>query len=188
MMIRTVIAMELEIKWNNLEGLRGFSTTGQIVPLTIGQCFTMFRALCLVYLKFLKRQPTGITLTELARKLQDRKALELKALEEAISQLEKKLADVEASRMKALETEAQELDDTQKGELAKLDINATGLEKSLAEIKVLRRKELEDKVAKLPVDEKKDSELLKLTAELKERVEKTLAAKKDELQKAKGGV
>jgi hypothetical protein len=44
-----LVGIELGIKWNHLDGLGSVSTTGQIVPLTVG-CFSMFRALALVIL------------------------------------------------------------------------------------------------------------------------------------------
>jgi hypothetical protein len=44
-----VTGIELGIKWNHLDGLGSVSTTGQIVPLTVG-CFSLFRALALVIL------------------------------------------------------------------------------------------------------------------------------------------
>jgi hypothetical protein len=52
-----LVGIELGIKWNHLDGLGSVSTTGQIVPLTVG-CFSLFRALALVILGFFDFRPS----------------------------------------------------------------------------------------------------------------------------------
>jgi len=40
--------MELEIKWNNFEGINTVSSSGEIIPLVIG-CFSLFMSLALIF-------------------------------------------------------------------------------------------------------------------------------------------
>lgn len=47
MLLSVILGIELEIKHNNLDGVQGIDTTGQIVPLAVG-CFSMGRAIALV--------------------------------------------------------------------------------------------------------------------------------------------
>ena len=42
-----IVASELQLKWNHLEGINSVSTTGQIIPLSLG-CLSLFRTLYLL--------------------------------------------------------------------------------------------------------------------------------------------
>lgn len=46
----TVAAIELELRWNNVDGITGVQTTGQIIPLVVG-CISLFRSLALLLAK-----------------------------------------------------------------------------------------------------------------------------------------
>jgi hypothetical protein len=46
LVILAIVAIELTIRWNNLSGVRGITSTGQLIPFVIG-CFSIFRSLVL---------------------------------------------------------------------------------------------------------------------------------------------
>ena len=46
--ITVVVPVELIIRWNHLEGLKGVSTIGQLIPFLVG-CFSILRAIGLAY-------------------------------------------------------------------------------------------------------------------------------------------
>jgi hypothetical protein len=46
----TVAAIELEVRWNNVDGITGVQTTGQLIPLVVG-CISLFRSLVLLLAK-----------------------------------------------------------------------------------------------------------------------------------------
>jgi len=46
-LVYCIVAIELEIRWNNLDGIGGVSTTGQIIPLVVG-CLSLARSIALV--------------------------------------------------------------------------------------------------------------------------------------------
>ena len=49
-MLFSLLGSELQLKWNNLDGIAGVDSTGQILSLVIG-CFTLFRSLALLVRK-----------------------------------------------------------------------------------------------------------------------------------------
>jgi hypothetical protein len=49
----SVAAIELELRWNNVDGITGVQSTGQIIPLVVG-CISLFRSLVLLLAKLWK--------------------------------------------------------------------------------------------------------------------------------------
>jgi hypothetical protein len=46
----SVAAIELELRWNNVDGITGVQTTGQIIPLVVG-CMSLFRSFFFLLVK-----------------------------------------------------------------------------------------------------------------------------------------
>lgn len=45
-LVVAIVAIELQLRWNNTSGINGIMTTGQIIPLVVG-CVSLFRAIAL---------------------------------------------------------------------------------------------------------------------------------------------
>jgi hypothetical protein len=97
LLAKLVVAIELQIKWNRLEGLTGVSTTGQIVPLTVG-CFTLFRAIVLVLRRcFQVRKLIGLAKKskELTKELEELRRTSGESRDLKLQDMRKKLKGLE---------------------------------------------------------------------------------------------
>jgi hypothetical protein len=109
-MVFSLLASELQLKWNNLDGIAGVDSTGQILSLIIG-CFTLFRSVVLFIKKCGRGESEQRQLTsaereavELRRKLVEKEKT-IKTLQTELKGKETSVVDLEKGGMGVSEPE-----------------------------------------------------------------------------------